>query len=152
MRRLVLGTSLTLQYILTQTNEQGCFRPLIVSQHHNSLSHVMLRPRPFSSAREYPGNSYRLRQSVRSPTESQIDYQLRSLWLIIPQTCPASFRKYDMLLNTTRSAGVDSFRSGSIVASSWLNLVSNNLLIQSTPDPYVFQLKNIRLAYLQRHE
>ena len=47
-RQLILNTSLTLQCILTQTNEQGCFRPLIFSQRHNSLSHAMLRSRSFS--------------------------------------------------------------------------------------------------------
>jgi len=74
--QLVLILSLTLQCLLTQTNEQGCFRPLIFSQHHNSLSHIMLRPILVSLAGEYPVSSYRLRQSVRSPAYWHIDYRL----------------------------------------------------------------------------
>jgi len=47
----------TLQCILTQTNEQGCFRPLIFSQRYNSLSYVMLRSRLFSLTGEYHDDS-----------------------------------------------------------------------------------------------
>jgi len=52
MCQLISNTCLTSQCTLTQTNEQGCFRRLMFSQRHNSLSHVMLRPRPFSLAGE----------------------------------------------------------------------------------------------------
>jgi len=53
-------SSLTLPCILTQSGEHGCFRPLIISKHHNSLGHVMLGLRLFSLAGEYRGGSYLL--------------------------------------------------------------------------------------------
>jgi len=67
-----------------------------------------------------------------------------------------------MWFKTMRSAGVISFRSGSIAASSnrdYRSMYPFNesakqiyLLIQSTHNSYVFPLRNIRLAYLRRHE
>jgi len=59
-RKLVSNPSLTFQCILTQSTEQGCFRPLILSHRHNSLSYVMLRWRLFSLTGEYHDLPYRL--------------------------------------------------------------------------------------------
>ena len=84
MHQLRLNRKLTLQCILTQTNEQGCFRPLIISQHHNSLSHVILRQRLFSWAGECPDNLYRLRQQVQGSSYSHIDYRLLCLKRQVP--------------------------------------------------------------------
>jgi len=46
--------SLTLQCILTQTDEQGGFWPLIISWHYSSISHLMHRPGTFSLAGKHP--------------------------------------------------------------------------------------------------
>jgi hypothetical protein len=54
--------------MLTETNEQDCFRPHIIGQYQHSLSDVMLNLRPFSLDREYPGTSYRLERQASGPT------------------------------------------------------------------------------------
>jgi len=83
----------TLQCILTQTNEQGCFRPHIFSQCHDSLSFVLLRPRLFSK----PGSTFGVPIARAISQGSHFianDYQLllfvsRSM-LLSNQTYPAS--------------------------------------------------------------
>jgi len=97
MSHLVLNTSLTLQCILTETNEQGCFRPLILSQGHYYLSHVVLTPRPLCLAREYPDNSYLLGKYVRGPAYSHIDYWLLCLCLRV-FSCPIKHAPLDQVI------------------------------------------------------
>ena len=68
-----------LQCILTQTNEQDCCCPVIFTQCHTSLSHVMLRPRQFSLTGKYPDSSCHLRQQVRSSALMHINTHLPCL-------------------------------------------------------------------------
>lgn len=79
MHQLVFAMSPTMQCILTQPNDEGCFQPLIYSQRHDSLSYIMLRPRLFSLTGEFRGGSYGLRQYARSHTYLHIDSRLLSL-------------------------------------------------------------------------
>jgi hypothetical protein len=73
LRQIISIPRLTLQCILTQSNEKDCFRPLILSQCHTSLSPVILRLRPLSLAVDCPGCSYLHRQYAREPTNYYFD-------------------------------------------------------------------------------
>ena len=151
MCQLVKNTSLTLRRILTWSSVQVCFRALIFSQHHAALSHVMRRPRPFSLAREFLENTYWLTQWVRRPVNLHIDYQLPCLCVtVIPSKlkhAPQLQQKW-IWLKPICSAGDNSFRSGCIVVSSKLNLLSEVMLIQSTSDHYVSPPRMIMRAHL----
>ena len=60
--QLILTPILVLQYLLTQSNEPGCFWLRIINWYNQSLCHVMLSRRLICWPGKYCGNSYRLSQ------------------------------------------------------------------------------------------
>jgi hypothetical protein len=135
-------TSLTLQCILTQTNEQGCFRPHIISRRHNSLSHIMLRPTPFSLAGECAASCYLLRQYGDNPSYSHIDYRLLCLIRQVPLV--SRWWMWLKIMRTAETSVSLRWRHDCIITSespkcSWT-------LIQSTCDSYISPLSDIGLV------
>jgi hypothetical protein len=70
----ILSLNVLSQCITTQTSEPCCFQPLILHQHYNALTRVMLRPGQFTCTGEYPGCNTSPEALVRSSLYSDIDY------------------------------------------------------------------------------
>jgi len=153
--QLIFILRLILQCILIQTNEQGHFQPHIFSRRHYSLSHVMLRPRLFSLAGEYPDGSYRLRLWVRRPAYSHIECWLPSLWVRViscsSTLCPARFTVMNMVANCAHCWCVSApVKTTQLHHLKWISYAP--ALIQSTCDSCVTALKVTRQAYSRCHE